>query len=71
MTAQNEFIKEFELLQKKQMEWDIYISRMETLAYEIDSFIDHNYSYNEYNTDEVCKLHDVSVKAHNIVKRQG
>lgn len=68
LEAKRNFVEEFENLQKSDMDYEIYISKMRYLSNEIKNYLDWNFSYDEYQTREYCELYDIYLEAHQIGK---
>jgi hypothetical protein len=62
------YIDEFNFLQNNDMDYEIYISRMRGLSKEIENYLEWNFSYDEYQSDEYCELYDICLKAYKIGK---
>ena len=61
-----DYIEEFNFLQNTDMDYEIYISKMRSLSKEIENYLEWNFSYDEYQSDEYCGLYDTFLKAHKI-----
>ena len=66
--AKINYVEEFNFLKNTDMDYDIYILKMRSLSKEIENYLEWNFSYNEYQSDEYCGLYDICLEAHKIGK---
>ena len=62
MTCEN-YIKEFNFLKNTDMDYHVYILKMRELSKEVENYLEYNFSYDEYQSDEYCGLYDIYIKA--------
>lgn len=65
MTTRN-YIEEYEYLQKTDMDYEIYKSKMKDLSKEIELYLEWNFTYEDYQTEEYCRLYDICKKSYTI-----